>query len=354
VSRRWRKLFRWTRNRSADVPPPEPEQTPVGLDDPEYREFMEGGASAPPIDQLFAQRLRLRLRAMLAPRYWKGGLATGFDVTGLNRAGVLMQRQLLWPWARALNYHDVPAAHAPAFEEQLRFFARHFVNVGPAELAELHAGRWSHPKPGLLLTFDDGLRCHADVVAPLLEKYGFTGWFTVPVGFVETPPAEQRAFAEAHQISCDASDLPDERIALSWNDLRRLDVHHEICCHTWNHRRLGSEVGQADLDVEIDQAKRALEDGLGHEVRGFAWVGGEEWSYSREAADRIRAAGFGFSFMTNNAVIRPHAELLQVHRTNVEAHFDPALMRLCLSGFYDVLYLPKRRRVNRLTAARAA
>ena len=83
-------------------------------------------------------------------------------------------------------------------------------------------------------------------------------------------------------------------------------------------------------------------------------VGGEEWSYSQEAAERIRAVGFGFSFMTNNAVIRPGAELLQVHRTNVEAHFDPALMRLCLSGFYDVLYLPKRRRVNRLTAARAA
>jgi hypothetical protein len=172
---------------------------------------MEVGATAPPIDQLFAQRLRLRLRAMLAPRYWKAGLATGFDVTGLSRAQYSCSASF-WPWARALNYHDVPAAHARAFEEQLRFFALHFVNVGPAELAELHAGRWSHPKPGLLLTFDDGLRCHADVVAPLLE-YGFTGWFTVPVGFVETPPAEQRAFAEAHQISCDASDLPDERIA---------------------------------------------------------------------------------------------------------------------------------------------
>ena len=58
--------------------------------------------------------------------------------------------------------------------------------------------------------------------------------------------------------------------------------------------------------------------------------------------------------MTNNAVIRPHSELLQVQRTNVEAHFEPAFLNLCLSGFYDVLYLPKRRRVNRLTAARAA
>jgi hypothetical protein len=31
-----------------------------------------------------------------------------------------------------------------------------------------------------------------------------------------------------------------------------------------------------------------------------------------------------------------------------------AFLNFCLSGFYDVLYLPKRRRVNRLTAARAA
>ena len=89
-------------------------------------------------------------------------------------------------------------------------------------------------------------------------------------------------------------------------------------------------------------------------MRGFAWVGGEEWAYSREAAERIRAAGFEYSFMTNNAVIRPHGELLQVQRTNVEAHFEPAFLKFCLSGFYDVFYLPKRRRVNRLTSVQAA
>jgi peptidoglycan/xylan/chitin deacetylase (PgdA/CDA1 family) len=152
----------------------------------------------------------------------------------------------------------------------------------------------------------------------------------------------------------DASGLPDERVALSWRDLRRLDGPHEVCCHTWSHRRLGPRLTQAELELEIGQAKRRLEEGLGHSVRGFAWVGGEEWAYSREAAERIRAAGFTYSFMTNNAVIRPHSELLQVQRTNVEAHFEPAFLNFCLSGFYDVLYLRKRRRVNRLTAARAA
>src|SRR5688572_631852 len=129
-------------------------------------------ADGPPVDEVFGERLRRRLRARFAPGAWKQSIAAGFEASGLNSAGALVQRQLLWPWARALNYHDVPPRLAGAFEAQLRLFARDFVSVGPAELAALHAGDWPHEKPGLLLTFDDGLRSHADVVAPLLEKYG--------------------------------------------------------------------------------------------------------------------------------------------------------------------------------------
>ena len=281
-------------------------------------------------------------------------LASGFDLLGLSRAGLYAQRQLLWPWARALNYHDVPPKLSGTFEAQLRFFTRHFVSVGPAELEALHAGSWPHPKPGLLLSFDDGLRSHADVVAPLLEKYGFRGWFNVPVGFVDALPAQQREFALRQRIDFDPSDQQGERIALSWQDLRRLDGPHEICCHTLSHRRLGPHLSPGELELEIVQAKRRLEEGLGHEVQGFAWVGGEEWAYSPEAAATIRAAGFRFSFMTNNALIRPGSDLLQIQRTNVEADFTPTFVRFCLSGFYDLRYLPKRRRVNRRTAAAAA
>jgi peptidoglycan/xylan/chitin deacetylase (PgdA/CDA1 family) len=314
----------------------------------------DADANARPVDEVFGERLRRQLRTLVAPARWKHSIAAGFEATGLNSAGALLQRQLLWPWARALNYHDVPPRLAGAFEAQLRYFAARFVSVGPTELAELHAGRWPHPRPGLLLTFDDGLRSHADVVAPLLEKYGFRGWFNVPVGFVDAAPSAQLRYAREHRIDVDPRAYADERVALSWADLRRLDGPHEICCHTFTHRRLGPRLDEAVLALEIDQAKARLEQGLGHRVRGFCWVGGEEWAYSREAAERIRAVGFEYSFMTNNAVIRPHDELLQVQRTNVEAQFEPAFLKFCLSGFYDLFYLPKRYRVNRLTSVRAA
>jgi len=347
----------WGRGARNDPGPAEDGAAPVNpgtawADAAEFREFMDDGTG--PVDQVFGERLRRRLWSLVEAQNLKRALLSGLDAAGVTGALLRAQSGLLWPYARALNYHDVPFHQAHAFEEQLHFFARHFVPVGPPELRELHAGEWSHPRPGLLLTFDDGLRSHADVVAPLLEKYGFTGWFNVPVGFVEAPVAEQRSFARSQLIDYDARGFADERIALSWRDLRRIDGRHEITCHTWSHRRLEASLSPAELDHEIADAKHRLEEGLGHAVRAFTWVGGEEASYSREAAERIRAAGFEIAFMTNNAPIRPHADLLQVQRTNVEARHDPRFVRLCLSGLYDLLYLPKRRRVNRLTAARAA
>jgi peptidoglycan/xylan/chitin deacetylase (PgdA/CDA1 family) len=283
----------------------------------------------------------------------KQRLADAFDAAGLNRALLAAQSLALRPYVRAVNYHDVPPSLAGAFEDQLRDYAARFEPVGPDELRALLSGRWRHRRPGILLTFDDGLRSHADVVAPLLERYGFPGWFMVPVDFVATPSSEQAAFARAHRIHANPEHWGgDGRIAMTWEDVRRMDGSHVIACHTRSHCRLSSSLGDADLEREIAGAKRLLEHELGHAVDTFAWVGGEEESYSASAARAIREAGFTWSFMTNNAPIRPHTDPLQLQRSNVEASFAMALVRFTLSGVYDLLYLAKRARVNRLTSAR--
>ena len=279
----------------------------------------------------------------------KHALARGFGRSGLSALGLRLQRALLRPHVRAVNYHDVPAALVGAFETQLRFYRERFEPVGPDALAGLLEGRWPFARPGICLTFDDGLRSHADVVAPLLEKHGFQGWFMVPVGFVDTPPGEQLRFAREHRIQVEAP-AEGERVALSWEDLRRLDAEHVICCHTSSHRRLRDDLTAEELGDEIPGAKRRLEEQLGHEVPYFAWVGGEEQSYSAAAARAIREAGFRFGFMTNNALVRPGCDPLQIQRSNIEADFSDDLTRFTLSGFYDLLYWPKRRRVNALTA----
>ena len=269
----------------------------------------------------------------------KHTLPNAFEVTGLNAALLALQRAPYRPHIRCINYHDVPADQMAAFEEQLRFYAKHFAPVGHDELIAFHAGHWTHEKPGLLITFDDGLRSHAEVAAPLLEKYGMTGWFMVPAAVVRNAPGSE---GWEHTVVEDT---------LDYEGLRRLDEKHVIGCHTFSHRRLEASLTAEEIAGEIPAAKRQLEEWLEHPVDVFAWVGGEEWTYSAAAAAAIRAAGFRISFMTNNALIRPGDDLLQIQRSNIEAHFPPAVARFGLSGFFDVTYGPKRRRVNRLTSA---
>ena len=192
----------------------------------------------------------------------KQRVARGLHASGLSAAGMALQRRLLHPYVRAVNYHDVAPSQAAAFEAQLRDFAQRFEPVGPEALRALLEGRWSAGRPGLLLSFDDGLRSHAEVVAPLLERHGFPGWFMVPVDFVDRPVAEQIDFAREQQILADTGAWPDGRIALDWDQVRRLDAGpHVIVCHTRSHRRLAESLDPGALDYEIADAKRPLEPG---------------------------------------------------------------------------------------------
>ena len=260
------------------------------------------------------------------------------------------QRRLVSPYIRCINYHDVPPQHADDFERQLRFYSREFGPVDQTALAALRSGRWLSPRPGLILSFDDGLRSHADVVAPLLDAYGFVGWFMVPPAFLDADPATQRAFAEEHRIDHSGFDYGDSRVAMTWDDVRSLDARHVVGCHSWDHTRLSDRLSPQELDLQISFAKHRLEDELGHEMSVFAWVGGEEWAYGRRAAAAIEWAGFTHSFTSHSHPIRPRTGMLQLPRTNIEASWPDEVVRFQLSGFMDLYYNATRRRVNRRIA----
>ncbi len=267
----------------------------------------------------------------------------------LDRLLLAIQNRTIHPYIRALNYHDVPPSYANQFEEQVSSLCREFVPVGLTELDAFFEGSWPHERPGVLMTFDDGFRSHHDVVAPILERHGVPGWFMVPVAFVDTPAADQVAFAERQQLIYENPPTESGRVAITWDQARALAEKHVVGCHTWNHTRLAKNLSPEQLEEEIPQAKERLEAELGQEVRVFTWVGGEEWSYSAGAAATIRDAGFSYSFMGNSLPIRPTSQPLQLHRTNIEARFTNARLRTSLSGVMDLRYTAKRRRVDTLT-----
>lgn len=247
------------------------------------------------------------------------------------------------PFIRAVNYHATPAELAGGFRAQLAFFREHYSDVTFDDLRRfLTEGTWTKPKPGLILSFDDGYRDNATVAAPLLEEYGFTGWFFVPSQFIE----------DGHDGSS-GSDVRGGAVppkpCITVDQLGTLAVRHVVGCHTRTHVRLRESVGAARLREEIVGGKAHLERLLGRPVRAFCWVGFEEDAYSPTAQRCIEEAGYDVAFMCNAGPIARGDHRLQLERSNVEADYPLPVVEFQLSGLMDLLYWPRRRRVHTVT-----
>ena len=250
----------------------------------------------------------------------------------------------------ALYYHDTPEHEISSLEQQLFYFKKHFSSVNQSDLNLFFANKeWHKDKPGLILSFDDGLRSNFDFAAPLIEKYGFTAWFFITTDFLDVPISEQFEFAKNHSITVRKS-YRDSRLAMTWDEVRQLDKNHVIGSHTKSHKRMEASTTETQIHQEIALSKKYLEEKLGHQVDIFCWVGGEEQSYSAQGAKAIREANYKYSFMTNCMPIKTDTNPLQLQRNNIETSWSINLARFSVSGVMDLLYYPKRKRVNNLTA----
>lgn len=253
---------------------------------------------------------------------------------------------LLWPqrklyknkYIRAINYHGTSKKYQDNFEKQLIFFKQNYSSVKIKDLDNLLSGDWKKEKPGLIISFDDGLKSNYDVAKPLLEKYGFMGWFFVPVGLIGTGNCKLQDKTNTKDCSY-----------MNWEDILKLSKYHIIGCHTFTHCRLYSNTSEYKLKGEIVNSKEILEQKLNKKIDVFCWVGGEEKTYTAKAAKYIRKAGYKYSFMTNNKPIFPRTNRFQLQRTNIEVDWPLSLVKFYLSGIMDIIYTGKRNRVSRIT-----
>lgn len=252
-------------------------------------------------------------------------------------------------YIRAVNYHDVPPSDLSSFEEQLRFFKNYFSSVSISDLENFFSNKsWSKYKPGLIISFDDGLRSHYSTAAPLLEKYGFTGWFLVPTDFIDAPVDKQSAYCLSHDITF-GYDYGDGRRSMTWNEIKDLDNKHVVVSHTRSHLRLGESVPEDKLKTEIIGSKKILKEKLGHDIIFFGWVGGEVDSYSGTAYRWIQKAGYKYSFMTKAGPILPNTSTQNLHRIFLGSNWPLHIVKLHFSGVLDILYYKQRAKINRRT-----
>jgi peptidoglycan/xylan/chitin deacetylase (PgdA/CDA1 family) len=264
------------------------------------------------------------------------GAGLGCFPIGFMAQKILLGRRFI----RVVNYHATPASDVENFERQLDFYCSVYDKATLEDLDCCLAGVWTLSRPGIILTFDDGYRSNYDVAVPLLERYGFKGWFFLPERFL----ADDRAGADTAFLA--ANGEPEARI--SWSECREIASRgHVLGCHTRSHVRLSEHLPAEQLVDEITQARIDMERRIRRSVENFCWVGGEEWSYSRHAYEEILRAGYRRAFMTNLFPVLPRSSPLWIQRTNIEANWTLDQVRFYLSGIMDLSYAPKRRRVRR-------
>lgn len=191
------------------------------------------------------------------------------------------------PVIRAVNFHNTPRVREAELARQVAQLARDFSSVNEAELDEfLATGRWSKPKPGVIIAVYEGYRNGYDVMRPLLERHGLVGWFLVITGFINAPVGEQFAFASGHDIDMETREYEaDGRYAMTWDEIRELGQRHVIASHTRSHVSLAT-FDAVEREREIVGAQRDFERHLGRPVRCFVSLGGPAYG-ENPATDRL-------------------------------------------------------------------
>lgn len=246
-----------------------------------------------------------------------------------------------------MNYHGTPRGEIENFERQLRYFQKYYRNITKSELDEYFMEKKKiFSRPGIIISFDDGKRNNYDYAKPLIEKYGFTGWFMLPSDIINSPIEIQNR--EILNDNKSKVEYVDGRYFMNWNEVVSLVQNHVVCSHTSTHHRFNGYDSIDKINYELIGSKQKIENILGINVDAFCWVGGEEIHYTRSAHEKIISAGYKYAFMTNHQMIRSRSNRFLLNRSNVESSFPIYLFVFQLCGIMDFLYFFKRRRLNRL------
>ncbi|MHA7839215.1 MAG: polysaccharide deacetylase family protein, partial [bacterium] len=139
-------------------------------------------------------------------------------------------------------------------------------------------------QPYLTFSFDDGLKsCRR--AAEILALHGASACF-----FVCPPMASETNHSRIEAFCRSQLDMPPTEF-LSWEDMEYLIASgHEIGSHTMRHLQLSDLKGE-ELDDELGESRSLLMQKLGAGEH-FAWPFGRFSHMSREAKDRVFAAGY--------------------------------------------------------------
>jgi peptidoglycan/xylan/chitin deacetylase (PgdA/CDA1 family) len=243
-----------------------------------------------------------------------------------------------------------------------------------SEAVDTLAAGGSLPPRAVALTFDDGYADWLDAAVPALDRRGMHGTFflvsdilsgTVSAWWEDfadafdhaevdhlewagrthdlSTPQARHATKEALKNELKLVDAATRRAAveaiadrvapsrpgtpslfLDWDGARALAATgHGVGSHTATHPVLARE--EPDVQrVELEESRRALEDGLGQTVDLFAYPNGMKGDYDERTTEIAERVGYRAAVTTRAGLAGPGHSLFEMRRVLVDPHTDLA------------------------------
>jgi peptidoglycan/xylan/chitin deacetylase (PgdA/CDA1 family) len=267
------------------------------------------------------------------------------------RAGVALVYHRVGDPPGDLSRELLPALGSRLFAEQLRYLSARYRLVPASRLLDAASARRAGEPFPVAITFDDDLRSHVEIAAPILARAGAPATFFLTGAGLHAPhrfwwerlqEARDRGIdlsplgiarpgADVHELGLAIETLPPRRLEEVNAALRRLvrpdpadaglRAEHvaalvadgfEIGFHTRRHHRL-PRLNQAELGTAIAEGRVELEAAVGAPLTTIAYPHGRA---DERVAAAARAAGFAAGFTGAPGPVTPASDALLLCRVS--------------------------------------
>ncbi|MCT4597320.1 MAG: polysaccharide deacetylase family protein [Vallitalea sp.] len=154
------------------------------------------------------------------------------------------------------------------FESQLKYLSDKVVFCSLDEAVSLIENKVIVDKPYITFTYDDGFcECYEHIV-PVLDKYEIKAAFFINPNFIDGDSNYQSSFMDKVCVS--------NKKPMTWGQLKELSNNgHIIGAHTMDHVDLGQSFSIEELEYQLGECKRVIEQKVGNECNHFAYPFGQ-------------------------------------------------------------------------------
>lgn len=206
---------------------------------------------------------------------------------------------------------DLNIVSQKSFAHQMKFLHKHGYHViSLDDLVEGINKGFSFNRKTVVITFDDGYEDNYDQAFPILRRYDIPATIFLVSDWVGSPDF------------------------MTWEQLREMQGSNiEFGSHSRKHAYLPDVKHHAQLEDEIINSKKVLEENLGEPVRYFSYPSG---GYTEEVKEIVIKAKYKGACATNRGYDRFNTRPYELKRIRINDTDNWFYMWVKLSGYYNL------------------